>query len=286
MRTWRTRSSSGLPQLRESLQQQTATADVLKVISPLDVTIVQTCARHAGRRSVEPVCATQTKERSFSAPSMRPSILSGFQAAVLIAEARRTSCRTYFPRALSDLPESGKASVGRTLLDCKTVHVPDTCRLDPEYAPSSARRRLQRLSYACWVIPLAPRGCTPIGVFVLTRGDARAAFQREADRARRRPLQTRPLLRFRECPACSRKSRSARRELSRVPRRVFASAQDRSDPDREAGLAGPAHRRESPTRSRTRSTSSIISPRSRDRADRRAQRGPARRHRSTTRPEG
>src|SRR5206468_10938912 len=69
--------------------------------------------------------------------------------------------------------------VARTLLDRKTVHVPDV-QADPEYAPSSARRRSNVRTMLG--VPLLREGA-PIGVFVLTRHTVRPFGEKQIELA-------------------------------------------------------------------------------------------------------
>ncbi|WP_084302015.1 GAF domain-containing protein [Bradyrhizobium sp. WSM2254] len=138
--------------LTESLQQQTATADVLKVISrsAFDLqTVLNTLVGSAAR-----LC--DADEGTIFRPSDGVFYLA---ASCGLDAEQENKLRTF-----ASVPERGSV-VGRTLLDAKTVHVPDV-QADPEYAPSSARRRSNVRTMLG--VPLLREG-TPIGVFVLTR---------------------------------------------------------------------------------------------------------------------
>ena len=145
-----------LNELRESLQQQTATADVLKVISrsTFDLrTVLQTLVESAAR-----LCdadnATITREKD---------------GAFYRAEAYGFSRE--FMDFVQDIPikaERGSAS-GRALLEGRVVHIPDV-KVDPEYTWSEA----QRLGdYRTIVgVPMLREGA-PIGVLTLSRSEVR-----------------------------------------------------------------------------------------------------------------
>lgn len=139
-------------ELSESLQQQTATADVLKVISrsAFDLqTVLDTLVGSAAR-----LC--DADEGTIFRPSDGVFYLA---ASCGLDAEQENKLRTF-----ASVPERGSV-VGRTLLDARTVHVPDV-QADPEYAPSSARRRSNVRTMLG--VPLLREGA-PIGVFVLTR---------------------------------------------------------------------------------------------------------------------
>ncbi|MHC2621090.1 signal transduction histidine kinase [Bradyrhizobium huanghuaihaiense] len=153
-------------ELREALQQQTATADVLKVISrsTFDLqTVLDTLVGSAAR-----LC--DADEGTIFRP--RDGIFYLAASCGLDAE-QENKLRTF-----ASVPERGSV-VGRTLLDRKTVHVPDV-QADQEYAPSSARRRSNVRTMLG--VPLLREGA-PIGVFVLTRHVVRPFSEKQIELA-------------------------------------------------------------------------------------------------------
>jgi len=145
-----------LNELRESLQQQTATADVLKVISrsTFDLqTVLQTLVESAAR-----LCdadkATITRQRG---DAFYRAEAYGFSAEFMD-----------YVRDIPVLPERGTAT-GRALLEGKAVHIPDV-QADPEFTWVEA----QRLGGFRTVlgVPML-REAIPIGVLALTRNEVR-----------------------------------------------------------------------------------------------------------------
>ncbi|MBR1286618.1 GAF domain-containing protein [Bradyrhizobium sp. AUGA SZCCT0177] len=141
-----------LKELRESLQQQTATADVLKVISrsAFDLqTVLDTLVESAGR-----LC--DADEGTIFQPKD--------DAYCLTASCGLSPRRKEFLENCSFQPGTD-TTIGRVLLEGKTVHIEDS-QTDPNYQFQDPEVRT-RLG-----VPLL-RERAPIGVFVLTRRDVR-----------------------------------------------------------------------------------------------------------------
>ena len=145
-----------LNELRESLQQQTATADVLKVISrsTFDLQTVLQILVESAARLCDADKATITRQRG---EAFYRAETYGFSAEFLD-----------YVRSIPVVRERGSA-LGRALLEGKVVHIPDV-QADPEYTFVEA----QRLGDFRTVlgVPMLREGI-PIGVLALTRSEVR-----------------------------------------------------------------------------------------------------------------
>jgi two-component system, NtrC family, sensor kinase len=153
-----------LNELRESLQQQTATADVLKVISrsTFDLqTVLQTLVESAARLcDAEKATITRQKDGAFYR-----------------AEAYGFSRE--FMDYFKDIPivaDRGSSS-GRALLEGRVVHIPDV-RADPEYTFVEGQKLGDFRTVLS--VPMLREGIA-IGVLALTRSEVRPFSEKQIE---------------------------------------------------------------------------------------------------------
>jgi signal transduction histidine kinase len=153
-----------LNELRESLQQQTATADVLKVISrsTFDLqTVLDTLVESAAR-----LCEADT------ACIVRP------QSDRLVFAANYRFPQEFIDLVTGSAIAAGRGTMaGRVFAECRSVHIPDVLA-DPEYAFSEAQRIIGFKSMLG--VPLMREG-TPIGIIVLQRTTVRPFTEKQIE---------------------------------------------------------------------------------------------------------
>jgi GAF domain-containing protein len=154
-----------LNELRESLQQQTATADVLKVISRATFDLTR-------------VLDTLVESAATLCDSYETAILQK-DADVLRIVARRGHISSLGPVGEAALPLTRGVAVGRAVLDRQTIHLADVQSETEEYPEGSAIAR--RLDYhTLLAVPLVGAG-EAVGAIALRRSEVRPFTDRQIE---------------------------------------------------------------------------------------------------------
>jgi two-component system NtrC family sensor kinase len=147
-----------------SLEQQTATADVLKIISrsTFDLqTVLQTLVESAAR-----FCGAD-----------KASIIREKDGVFYAAEAYGYSREFLeYMKNIPIQPQRGSAS-GRALVECRVVHITDVAA-DPEYTLTEVARLGDFRTILC--VPMLREG-VPIGLLILTRSEVQAFTDKQIE---------------------------------------------------------------------------------------------------------